>query len=66
MIIAGGIDLSSGAVYGLCGVFAAWLMTDARHPVPALLAMLLAIMLGLGFGLLNGAAVRTSISRRLS
>jgi ribose transport system permease protein len=57
VIISGGIDLSSGAVYGLCGVFAAWLMTDPSHPVPAPVAVLLAISLGLGFGFLNGAAV---------
>jgi hypothetical protein len=35
VIIAGGIDLSSGAVYGLCGVCAALWMSDPRHPAPA-------------------------------
>jgi len=54
VIISGGIDLSPGAVYGLCGVV---FMLAMVHHVPPLAAALLAGGAGLIFGLVNGSAV---------
>ena len=51
VIIAGGIDLSMGAVLGLAGVVACLLL---RADQPFGIAMLAALMVGLLFGLLNG------------
>jgi len=50
VLVAGGIDLSVGAVYGLAGVTAAHLALLAS---PAL-AILVGILVGLGVGLVNG------------
>lgn len=55
LIVAGQFDLSVGSVAALGAVVAALLMTDGGLPVP--LAILLAIVLGLGIGLVNGLLV---------
>jgi len=53
-ILTEGIDLSLGPVLGLCGVGAA-LMIVAGYPLP--LAIATAVMIGAGFGLLNGTLI---------
>ncbi len=55
LMILGELDLSLGAIGGLCGVVAGMLMVQAGLP-PAL-ALILALLLGAGLGLLNGALV---------
>ncbi len=57
VIILGGIDLSCGALYGLCGCVMALLMSHPVHPVNAWAAAFCALLVGLAFGLLNGACV---------
>lgn len=52
LMIAGELDLSVGAVAGLCSILAAWLMKDAGWPVP--LALALALLAGAAAGLVNG------------
>ena len=57
LIIAGGIDLSIGAVVGLCTTTLAILLTDWQwHPVRAIGTTL---ALGAGIGLVNGLMVST-------
>ena len=53
VLIAGGIDLSVGAVYGLAGATAAQLVTSAGVPV----AIAAGICLGLAVGVTNGVLV---------
>lgn len=53
VLIAGGIDLSVGAVYGLAGAMTAQLVSSVG--VPAAIAV--GIALGLGVGLVNGILV---------
>ncbi|NPD65645.1 ABC transporter permease [Lichenicola cladoniae] len=54
VILTGGIDLSVGAVMALCGTVAAGLMAAGMNGV---LALILCLLLGCGFGLANGAFV---------
>jgi ribose transport system permease protein len=54
VILTGGIDLSVGAVMALSGTIAAGLMSSGLNGVVALLAC---ILIGLAFGLANGAFV---------
>lgn len=54
VVIAGGIDLSIGAVVALCAVAAAGLVRAGADPA---LASLLALLLGGGCGLVNGLLV---------
>ncbi len=54
VILTEGIDLSLGPLLGLCGVVSA-LLVVAGWPLP--LAMLAAVIVGLGFGTLNGTLV---------
>jgi ribose transport system permease protein len=54
VILTEGIDLSVGAVLGLCGVAAA-LMVSAGYALP--LAIGAAIVIGMAFGVLNGTLV---------
>lgn len=54
VVVAGGIDLSIGAVVALVAVGAAWL---AREGVPIAGVVPLALLLGGGCGLLNGVLV---------
>ncbi len=53
VLIAGGIDLSVGAVYGLCGAFTTQLVPGIGVPA----AVAVGILLGLGIGLVNGILV---------
>jgi ribose transport system permease protein len=53
VLIAGGIDLSIGAVYGLAGAAAAQLAVSTSTP----LAVLAAVAIGLGIGVVNGVIV---------
>jgi D-xylose transport system permease protein len=55
LIVAGQIDLSAGAVAGLCGAVAATLCTTMAWPVPA--AFLAALALGAALGAGQGAIV---------
>jgi ribose transport system permease protein len=55
VIIIGGIDLSVGAVLALAGMVMGWLSQEAGVPLP--LAMLAALAVGAGAGLLNGLGV---------
>lgn len=55
VMIIGGIDLSVGSVAALGGAVAAGLMT--RNGLPVELAMLAALALGFGLGLVNGSMV---------
>lgn len=54
VILTEGIDLSAGAVLGLCGVAAA-LMVTAGYTLP--LAVGAALVIGLAFGALNGTLI---------
>lgn len=54
VILTEGIDLSLGAVLGLCGVSAA-LLAAAGQPMPVVIAA--AVAIGVLFGLVNGALV---------
>jgi ribose transport system permease protein len=54
VILTEGIDLSLGAVLGLCGVSAA-LLAAAGQPMPVVIAA--AVAIGILFGVLNGALV---------
>ena len=55
IIITGGIDLSVGSALGLCAVVMGALWRDAHVPLWA--AIILALLVGCGCGLLNGALV---------
>jgi ribose transport system permease protein len=57
VILTRGIDLSVGAVYGLCGAVFVALMVRPGAPVAAPLAALVALAIGLGIGVLNGALI---------
>ena len=57
VLVAGGIDLSIGAVYGLAGVVAAELALSTN----AVLAIVVGLLVGLGIGLVNG--VLTTVLR---
>jgi ribose transport system permease protein len=54
-IIAGGYDLSMGTVMTVSGVFMAQAMREWGFPIP--LAILLALVVGALFGLINGFAI---------
>lgn len=54
-IITGGIDLSVGSVAALCGALAAGFVV--RNGIPSYPAILLAILVGVGLGAINGALV---------
>ncbi len=53
----GMLDLSAGSLYGLGGMITAICMKDYGAPVPA--AILLALLVGAAFGMLNGVIVNT-------
>jgi len=53
VLVAGGIDLSVGAIYGLCAVVSGNL---AEHHSPVL-AIVVALLVGLGVGIINGVIV---------
>jgi ribose transport system permease protein len=53
VLIAGGIDLSVGAIYGLAGATSAQIATSVSTPV----GILCGLGLGLAFGLVNGLVV---------
>ena len=55
VILTGGIDLSVGAVMALCGTLYAGLVVNSGMPAEA--GLLVCILIGLGFGLFNGALV---------
>lgn len=57
VLVAGGIDLSIGAVYGLAGVVAAQL-AQSINPV---YAIIVALLVGLGVGVVNG--ILTTVMR---
>jgi erythritol transport system permease protein len=58
-ILAGGIDLSVGSVAGLAGMVAGWLLTVGLggHTVSVVWAVLAALLVSCGVGLLNGLLV---------
>jgi ribose transport system permease protein len=53
VVIGGGFDLSTGAIFGVASCVAAWLAVN----VDPTLGLLAAPFIGLGFGLLNGAII---------
>jgi ribose transport system permease protein len=55
VILTGGIDLSVGAVMGLAGTFAAGVMVNMG--MPGVIGLVAALVVGLLFGLFNGAMV---------
>ncbi|MFC4909976.1 substrate-binding domain-containing protein [Actinomadura gamaensis] len=55
VIVTGGIDLSVGAVAALSAVVLAWTATD--HGVPWPVALVLAILVGIAAGLVNGLLI---------
>ncbi|MCP2339465.1 ABC transporter permease/substrate-binding protein [Actinomadura rupiterrae] len=55
VIVTGGIDLSVGAVAALSAVVLAWTATD--HGVPWPIALVLAILVGIAAGLVNGLLI---------
>ena len=59
VIISGAFDLSTGAIFAVGSVTAAWLAAATGNPV---LALLSAPLVGLLLGSLNGVAVTTPIS----
>lgn len=56
VIITGGIDLSVGALFGLCGITMALVMSGT-NALPGPIAALVAIAMGTVFGLANGLCV---------
>lgn len=54
LLVSGGFDLSVAGVMALCGTIAAWLLVQG---VPIPLAVLMTLVLGMAFGLLNGSVV---------
>jgi erythritol transport system permease protein len=58
-VISGGIDLSVGSVAGLAGMVAGWLLTIGfgGHPAGVVMAVLVALLVSCGVGLLNGLLV---------
>lgn len=58
VVISGGIDLSVGSVAGLAGMVAGWLITNGIGGHSAgLVAVLVALLVSCGVGLLNGLLV---------
>lgn len=55
VIILGGIDLSVGSVIAISGCLAAGMVISNAIPVP--LAMLIGVLVGTGFGIINGLVV---------
>ncbi|ESW60345.1 MAG: ribose ABC transporter permease, partial [Rhodobacter sp. CACIA14H1] len=55
VLIAGGIDLSVGAIAALAGGVAAWLISTAGVPLP--LALLAGCLTGLALGVVNGLVI---------
>jgi ribose transport system permease protein len=55
VLAVGQLNLSVGALTGLCAMVAAWLMIEAGWPAP--IAVLAAILLGLLAGVVNGVLV---------
>jgi ribose transport system permease protein len=55
VLAVGQMNLSVGALTGFCAMAAAWLMLEAGLPAP--IAILAALALGLGVGLVNGLLV---------
>ena len=53
VIISGGFDLSTGAIFGMCAVCSAWL---AVHVDP-ILGLFSAPLIGVGLGVVNGAVI---------
>jgi putative xylitol transport system permease protein len=56
VILAGGIDLSVGSVLAFSGLVAARLVTGSE-PAPTTLAISAAIIVGAGFGMINGSLI---------
>ena len=54
LMIAGGIDISSGAMLAFSGVVCAWMMVDFQ--IPMVPAILITLALGFGFGTISGIA----------
>lgn len=55
VIILGGIDLSVGSVIAISGCLAAGMVINHSMPVP--LAMIIGILVGTGFGIINGLVI---------
>ena len=55
VLISGGVDLSAGSVLGLSGMLSAYLLTTEH--VPAFLAFLVCLGVGLVTGVVNGLAI---------
>ena len=55
VLIGGGIDLSVGAIAGLSGIAAAWLMVNSG--IPPLVCLLIAIFIGSACGLFNALLI---------
>lgn len=53
VIIAGGFDLSTGAIFGLCAVVSAWTAVN----IDPILGMLVGPLIGLGLGITNGLII---------
>lgn len=53
VILTGGIDLSVGAVMGCAGMYSAYFAQAAKR-YPPIVAVLIGLLIGLGFGLFNG------------
>lgn len=53
VILTGGIDLSVGAVMGCAGMYSAY-FAQAVKGYPPIVAVLIGLLIGLGFGLFNG------------
>jgi ribose transport system permease protein len=56
VIVSGNFDLSTGAIYSVGSVVAAWTAVETGHP---LLGLAMAPLIGMGLGLVNGLAVTT-------
>jgi ribose transport system permease protein len=60
VVLTGGIDLSVGSMVGLTGVVAALLMKQGIGPIgplPSYVAIIVALALGIGIGLLHGQLI---------
>jgi rhamnose transport system permease protein len=56
VILAGGIDLSVGSIIGFSGM-AASLINEANPGLPAGVVLILGVLIGAGFGMVNGSLV---------
>jgi rhamnose transport system permease protein len=56
VILAGGIDLSVGSIIGFSGM-AASLINEANPGLPAGIVLVLGVLIGAGFGMVNGSLV---------